>query len=87
MKYFAVISAIIAIVALTGPWIIPAHWDEATHVSLLLALCWILAYPVAIIRFRKRALWFLLELPLILFWPFFYFIIGWNCAQNIKNCP
>jgi hypothetical protein len=87
MKYFAVISGVVAAVALGGPWLFRTHMDGATHVSLLLALCWVLAYPAAIIRFGKRALWLLLELPLVLFWPFVHFIIGWNSAQNIKNCP
>jgi hypothetical protein len=61
--------------------------DSATHVSLFLALCWLVGFVVGLFKFRSRGLWLVIGLPLAAYWPFALFMIAWRCAHDIKACP
>ena len=87
MKWLLGISLIVGIAALTGPWIFPANFDAATHVSVLLAIVWIVILAAGIHRFGKQGLWLLIGMPMALYWPVWFFIIVAACANNRNSCP
>ena len=55
--------------------------------SALLSLVWIVLVVFAFIKFKLRAFWFLLGMPLAAYWLWVLYAIGSGCAQNVKNCP
>ena len=55
--------------------------------SAVLAAVWLATVVYAVIRFKKRGLWFLVGTPLIAFWFFVLFLIAWGCAHNLRACP
>ena len=82
------ISIALAIVALVVPWAgWPANTDFRIRVSAAITVGWVATVVYALIRFKKRGLWFLLGTPFILFWFFVLFMIAWGCAHNPKACP
>jgi hypothetical protein len=82
------ISLGLAFVAFVTPWAVrPANTDLAIRASAVLAAGWLATVVYAVIRFKKRGLWFLVGTPLIAFWFFVLFLIAWGCAHNLRDCP
>lgn len=65
----------------------PGEWDYFIRISLWLALLWSAVLIFSVVRYRKKGLWFLVGLPLVLYWPYVLFAIGAACAHDVKNCP
>ena len=94
MKTLFTMSFLVAVAAFVGPFII-GPWvfrnyggmDSATHVSFLLAMCWLVLLVVALLRLRRRGLWLLTGLPFAFYWPYVFLEIASNCAHNVRNCP
>jgi hypothetical protein len=61
--------------------------DPATHVSVFLALCWLVVFVVGLFKFRSRGLWLVIGLPPAAYWPFALFRIAWKCAHRYKSLP
>jgi len=81
-------SLAVAALAFGTPWLVgPANTDTAIKVSALLAVLWGLVVLFAFTKFKRRALWFLLGTPFIVFWFFVLFLIAWGCTHNLKECP
>jgi hypothetical protein len=82
------ISLGLALVAFIAPLAVrPAMMDLAIRASAFLAASWLAMVVYALIKFKKRGLWFLLGTPLIGFWFFVLFLIAWGCAHNVSACP
>jgi hypothetical protein len=61
--------------------------DRTIQVSFVLALVWVVGLLAALIRYRKKGLWFLVGLPLAFYQPFVMFVIAWGCARDFHQCP
>ena len=61
--------------------------DRTIQVSLVVALVWVVALLAALIRYRKKGLWFLVGLPFAMYWPFLLFMLAWGCARDFHQCP
>jgi hypothetical protein len=60
---------------------------ERLHgITILLNWLWLANAIAASFFIRWRALWLLLSLPLLLFWPFIDYQFMAACAQNRANC-
>lgn len=82
------ISLAIAGAACFLPFFFPSgEWDSLIRVSRWLTFAWLLTFVWCVVRYRKKGLWFSVGFPLLLYWPYVLFMIGWGCAHNIKNCP
>ena len=82
------ISLGLALLAFVTPWAVrPANLDLAIRASAVLAAGWVATVVYALIRFKKRGLWFLLGTPFIVFWFFVLFLIALGCAHNVSACP
>ena len=62
MRLLLTLSFAIAFAALfypffLGPFFFDSEMDSATHVSLFLALCWLVVFAVGIFKLRMRGLW------------------------------
>jgi hypothetical protein len=78
----------VAALAFGPAWLVrSANTDTAIKVSAVLAVLSGVLILFAFTKFRKRALWFLLGTPVIVFWFFVLFLIAWASAHNIKACP
>lgn len=87
-KKEATLSVGLALVSCFLPYLFPPGvWDSIIRISLCLALVWFGCLVAAIIRYRKRGLWFLVGLPFVLYWPFVLFMIGWGCGHDFHQCP
>ncbi len=92
MRLLLTLSLAIAVAALLYPsfqsrMFFHTEIDPATHVSLFLAICWLVLFVVGLFKFRSRGLWLLIGLPLAAYWPFVFFMIAWTCAHDVKACP
>lgn len=87
MKWLLATSLIVAIAALSIPWIFTANFDAATHASVLLAISWIVILAVGIRLFGKRGLWLLIGMPMALYWPLWFLALIVACASNRNYCP
>jgi L-asparagine transporter-like permease len=65
----------------------PGIWDLIIRISLWLALFWFACLVVAVVRYKKKGLWFRVGFPFVLYWPFVLFLIGWGCQREVRNCP
>jgi hypothetical protein len=75
-------SLAVAAFAFTTPLLVrPGNTDTAIKVSALLAFVWGVLVLFAFTKFKRRALWFLLGTPFIVFWFFVLFLIAWGCAK------
>ena len=82
------ISLGLALLAFITPWAVrPGNMDSAITVSAVLAVMWLVVVVFALVRFKKRGLWFLLGTPLIMFWFGVLLLIAVGCAQNVSACP
>jgi hypothetical protein len=82
------ISLGVALLAFVMPWAVkPGSTDLAIRASGIVAAVWLSTVVYAIIRFKRRGLWFLVGTPLIGFWFFVLFLIAWGCAHNLRACP
>jgi hypothetical protein len=71
------ISLGLAILAFVIPLSVrPARLDLAIRASAFLAASWLAMVVYALIKFKKRGLWFLLSTPVIGFWFFVLFLIA-----------
>jgi hypothetical protein len=61
--------------------------DRMIRVSFVLALVWVVGLLAALIRYRKKGLWFLVGLPFAFYQPFVMFVIAWGCARDFHQCP
>jgi hypothetical protein len=87
-KPLLLISLALAILAFIMPWAAwPAKTDLAIRVSAAIAAGWVATVVYALVRFKKRGLWFLLGTPFVVFWFFVLFMIAWGCAHNLRACP
>jgi hypothetical protein len=81
-------SLLIAALALAIPFgTAPGAMDEAIRVSALLTLVWFILLAFAFVKFKWRAFWLLLGMPLTGYWFFVLYLIASGCAHNVKNCP
>jgi hypothetical protein len=81
-------SLAIAFLACVLPYLFPpGAWDAMILISLCLGLLWLICLVAAMVRYRKKGLWFLVGLPFVLYWPAALFMIGWGCAHDVRNCP
>jgi len=92
MRLLLAPSLAIALAALFYPFFLGSSFfdtgmDPAIHVSLFLAICWLVLFAVGLFKFRSRGLWLLIGLPFAAYWPFAFFMIAWKCAHDIKACP
>ena len=92
MRLLLALSLAIALAALFYPFFLGSSFfdngmDPAIHVSLFLAICWLVLFAVGLFKFRSRGLWLLIGLPFAAYWPFAFFMIAWTCAHDIKACP
>lgn len=65
----------------------PGEWDPIIRICLWVALAWFAVLVICLVRYHKRGLWFLVGAPLVLYWPFVLFMIGWACAHDVHKCP
>jgi hypothetical protein len=83
-----IVSLVIAVLGIAVPFVTaPGAMDGAIKVSLFLALMWVVWVVVAFTKFKWRALWFLVGMPLAGWWLIALYMIASDCAHNIKNCP
>jgi hypothetical protein len=92
MRLLLALSLAIAFAALFYPFFLGSSFfdssmDSATHVSLFLALCWLVVFAVGLVKFRMRGLWLVIGLPFAVYWPYVFFMIAWTCAHDVKACP
>jgi hypothetical protein len=92
MRLLLALSLAIAIAALFYPFFLGSSFfdssmDSATHVSLFLALCWLVVFAGGLVKFRMRGLWLVIGLPFAVYWPYVFFMIAWTCAHDVKACP
>jgi hypothetical protein len=81
------ISLGLALLACVTPWAVrPANTDLAVRASAVLAAGWLATLVYAVIRFKRRGLWFLFGMPLIAFWFFVLFVTAWGCAHSLRAC-
>jgi hypothetical protein len=92
MKRLFIATFSVAFVAFILPWM---AWisrfglavDLMARVSLALTVAWFLLLGLTLVRLRRRGLWALLVLPLVVFWPSVFSLMAYACAQNANNCP
>jgi hypothetical protein len=58
--------------------------EESDAGLYVLILVWVI---FAFTKFKWRALWFLVGMPLTGWWLIVLYVIASGCAHNIKNCP
>ena len=87
MRPSFVTSLALALCAFLGPFVFRTQMDAATHISVLLALCWMALFLWTIVKFKVKSLWLLIGFPFAAFWPLEFFMIASGCAHNIRNCP
>jgi hypothetical protein len=80
MKPLLVMSFATALSAFFGPRLVNS--DYAIYASLLLSICWVLLFATGLFEFKKRGLWLLLGLPLVLYWP-----LGFSVPSQYKSLP
>ena len=92
LKEFAT-SLFIALMACFLPRLVPSAWDRVTHInvglltSLAIGMIWAVFLVRALIRHGKKGLWLFVGLPLVLYWPFVLFMLGWSCGHDPHQCP
>jgi hypothetical protein len=74
---FAAWSALLAVTSLISP-ILPA----GTVLALVASSAWLIVVGMALYRFRRRALWFLLGAPLALAWPCVFLVFMVSCSRG-----
>ncbi len=86
IRTILITSLAVASIACLGPLLgVRENW--MVRFSIALAVCWLLVFAVGLFKFRKRGLWLLTGLPLVLWWPYVFFMIVWACSHNVKACP
>jgi hypothetical protein len=78
-----IVSLVIAVAFVTAP----GAMDGAIKVSMFLTLLWAVWVVFAFTKFKWRALWLLVAMPLTGWWLIVLYLIASGCAHNIKNCP
>ncbi len=83
-----IVSLVVAVLGIAAPFVTaPGAMDGAIKVSMFLTLTWAVWVIVAFTKFKWRALWFLVGMPLTGWWLIVLYLIASGCAHNIKNCP
>jgi hypothetical protein len=83
-----IVSLVIAVLGIAVAFVTaPGAMDEAIKVSMFLTLLWAVWVVFAFPKFKWRALWFLVGMPLTGWWLIVLYLIASGCAHNIKNCP
>lgn len=81
-------SLVVAVLGIAVPFVTaPGEMDGAIKVSKFLTLMWVVWVTFAFTKFKWRALWFLLGMPLTGWWLIVLYLIASGCAHNIRNCP
>ena len=83
IKPILIASLAIASIACLGP-LFGVRERSIVHFSKVLDLCWLLVFVVGLFKFRRRGLWLLAGLPLVLWWPYVFFMIVWTCRHNVR---
>jgi hypothetical protein len=83
-----IVSLVISVLSIALPFV-TAHgsMDGAIKLSMFLSFIWVVWVTLAFAKFKWRALWFLLGLPLAGWWLVVLYLIAAGCAHNLKNCP
>jgi hypothetical protein len=55
--------------------------------STVLGVIWLVLEAAAVVLFRWRALWLLVAVPFLLYWPVGFWLLDRACKQNINACP
>ena len=91
MKPMLVASLVIAAASIGGPMVFryEPNLSRATNMSFCLGAVWLLTLCAALIRFKKRGLWFLVGAPFALLVPLMWIAIYWQCQVmgNFNACP
>lgn len=77
-----VLSVAVAFASALLPFAHEPSRDFAWTVSLGLTIAWLIVVVIAMIKFKKRGLWFLLGAPLALFLPSFLAFLVYACAHH-----
>jgi hypothetical protein len=52
------------------------------YVSLALSALWLAIVIYAIVTFRRRGLWSMVGLPLVVFWPYMVTALSYSCSTG-----
>jgi hypothetical protein len=64
------------------------QFDQRSWIlSIWLTVFWLVLLVVALVKFKKRGLWFLVGTPFALFFPFLVLTLLWACGHNRFACP
>jgi len=88
MRIQIAVSLVISVTACFLPRLFsPGLWDSIIPYSLGLGLLWLGCLVAALIKHKKRGLWFLVGLPFALYWPAVLLIMSAACMSNTRYCP
>jgi len=80
-----------SVVVALGAAFIPRYLGPDVSLMLLwnlaLGVLWFALVIAAISWHRWRGLWLLVSVPLLVYWPFAFWLLVRACAQNINACP
>jgi hypothetical protein len=88
---FALWLVVSLLVAATGFWWGPGRWlafagPNDVPTSEILSLCikigwlWLATFVVAVVAYRRRALWLIVGAPFVLFWPVMWIFVARACS-------
>lgn len=63
---------------------VDANWN--LRFSYFLALIWVAIQVVAVVRHKRRGLWLLIGLPIVLWWPIVFRMMEYACRHNGNAC-
>ena len=88
MKTQVAVSLMISVAACFLPRLFsPGSWDSIIPYSLGLGVLWLGWLVAALIKHKKKGLWFLVGLPFALYWPGVLLVMLAACLSNTRYCP
>jgi hypothetical protein len=82
---FVVSSLILGVLAVSTRWTIlpltPSTFDFL-YVNAAISVLWAGLVIVALRRYRKRGLWVLIGVPLVVWWPVMSGLLYWTCMHG-----
>jgi hypothetical protein len=82
------LSLLIRLLAISSRWTIlpfrPYTFAFVTF-SEIMIVPWVVLFAVALRKHGKLALWLLVSLPLIAFWPYILYSLEWSCSHGNRN--
>jgi hypothetical protein len=82
------LSLTLGLIACFLPYLVPpGPTDPTVWASLSLGLAWLICLWVALVRYRRKGLWFLVGLPFVCYWPTGLVLMTLACHHNVRACP